>query len=102
MSWRSSSPLAGPTPTTDLCTMDELWWLRDETRKQFQARERRSQTHVVVTPVTFVVISIGGARRRRNKDLKLVRNCFDIKPYSTKPTAALINASKSISSPKRE
>ena len=60
-----------------------------------------SQTHVVVTPVTRV-ISIRDTGRLIKTDLKLVRNCFDIRPYSTKPIAALISASKSIISPKIE
>lgn len=58
-----------------------------------------SHTHVVVIPV-IRVISIVEIGFLKNTDLKLVRNCFDIRPYSTKPIAAFINANRSMTSPK--
>lgn len=53
-----------------------------------------SQTHVVFNPV-ILVISMFDKRVLKNTALKLVRNCFDIRPYRTKPTAALMSASRS-------
>lgn len=57
------------------------------------------QTHVVLLMLVTRVVSRDDKRVLKNTDLKLVRNCLDIRPYNTKPTAALMSASKSIISP---
>lgn len=61
----------------------------------------RRQTQVVLFKLVIRVISSRDKRLSKKTDLKLVRNCFDINPYNTKPMAALISANRSITSPKR-